>query len=283
MTLIVERQSQAVDIQPAIDAGERVAVERTVEMPAALVLRDGMDLVIRRRARLIAPDYAAKAEGAGRIYRPMISGGGILACGLDLTDVSGFDAHALEIDVTGDSSFIGMPALKCSTAALYNRIYGLRVSAFDKGVLLVTGGEGDDASGPNGFQIRGGDIHVYDPGAEGVTVEIDDAAGCEANRVWLDGLSVEGPGDGSTALRVKGGATKQAHVVDGVSCEWGDPTGCFRTKATGKHLVDILSVVGNAPDSFDGNGWYAQKLYFGYGHPHDYGDLNDRGKVRLRP
>lgn len=291
MTLIVERPSQAADIQSAIDDGERVVIERPVAMADPLILRGDMDLVIRRRARLTAPGYAAKAEGAGRIYRPMISGGGVLACGLDLTDVSGFEAWALEVDVTADDWFIGNPALVCSTAALYNRIHGFRLNAFDKGVHLLTGGAGESASGANGFQIRGGDIHLHLGEAEGVHVETDDA--CEINRVWLDGLSVEGPGrtqdefglygGGSTALRIVGGATKTAHVVDAVSCEWGDPTDCHRTFATGKHRVDILSIAGNAPDHFDGNGWFTQALYFGYGFPHDYAGLPMPDKVRMRP
>lgn len=251
MTLIVERPSQAADIQSAIDCGERVVIDCGVTVPD-VVLRDETDIVIRRSAFLKIPGSYLMPEAGVRTSRVSLSGGGWLYGGIDLTDVTHFHGSDVMIDVTGDSVFDDEPAVVCGNGAgqYYNRFYGLHISAKRRGIAL--------SGGANGFEVRGGDLHMFEADAEAI---VCDATAANLNRVLLE-CSVEGVS--GTALRVKGGTTTQAHVREAVSCEWASGPS-YRVHADGKHYVESMGVFGNAPDVIADSGWTRRGTNYGAG------------------
>lgn len=257
MTLIVERPSQAADIQSAIVEGERVVIEVPVTLPE-LILWNDADIVIRRHAALDLSGGYMRAHGGGRVHNVGLSGGGWLYGGIDLTDVTHFHGSDVLIDVTEDSAFDDAAAIVCGAGEgqYYNRFYGLHVSARKRAIALF--------GGANAFEVRGGDLHLFDPDAEAI---LCDATGANLNRVLLE-CSVEGVS--GTALRVKGGTATQAHVREAVSCEW--QTGpSYRVHADGKHYVESMGVFGNAPDVIADSGWTRRGTNYGAGLGPTYG------------
>lgn len=267
MTLIVERPSQAADIQSALDCGERVVIDGHPVLDG-IVLRDDSDIVIRRGASLTLDAGHMHAIPGERVHRVSLSGGGWLYGGIDLTDITHFHGSDVMIDVTGDPAFDDLAPVVCGGGAgqYYNRFYGLHVSAKKRAIALH--------GGANGFEVRGGDLHLFDEGAEAI---VCDATAANLNRVLLE-CSVEGVS--GTALRIKGGATATAHVREAVSCEWSG-AGSKRVHADGKYRVIHMDTHADL-DDMGADGWFSQPLWFGYGMPYAYGNL-PTPSARMRP
>lgn len=251
MTLIVERPSQADDIQSALDYGERVVIDGHPVLDG-IVLRDDADIVIRRGGSLTLDAGHMHTPPGVRVHRVSLSGGGWLYGGIDLTDITHFNGADVMIDVTGDPAFDDLAPVVCGNGAgqYYNRFYGLHISAKRLGIAL--------SGGANGFEVRGGDLRMFEADAEAI---VCDATAANLNRVLLE-CSVEGVS--GTALRVKGGATTQAHVREAVSCEWASGPS-YRVHADGKHYVESMGVFGNAPDVIADSGWTRRGTNYGAG------------------